>query len=286
MLLEGAQSLRATAGRWILGIAVGLIFIFLVLPILVVIPLSFNGGQFLTYPLRGVSLQWFKIFFTEGRWLNALHISLFIATASTAIATPLGTAAAFGFAYSRFPGSQVVRTIVLAPLIVPVIVYAIGLYFLLAPLRLTSTYTGLILGHAALGAPLVVVCVGASIAGFDWNLVKAGASLGATPARIAWRVVLPLIAPGVVFGALLAFAASLEEVVLALIVGGPAQQTLSREMFAELRENLTPALAAAAAVLMVLSVLVLAGFEILRRRAERLRGIGARPVGGVGADVI
>jgi putative spermidine/putrescine transport system permease protein len=266
-----AHQARAAAARASLWLAAGLVLAFLVVPILAIVPLSFNEGQFLTYPLRGLSLRWYEEFFTDGRWFSALRNSMAIGLASTLIATLLGVLAAIGLALVDFPGRRLANAVILTPMIVPIVIYAVGLYFLFSPLGLTASFTGLILAHAALGAPFVVVTVGASLANFDWTLLRAAASLGADPLTAARRIMLPLIAPGVLFGALLAFATSLEEVVVVLIVGGPAQRTLPREMFVQLREHISPTLAAAAALLMLISAVLLLALEILRRRAERLR---------------
>jgi putative spermidine/putrescine transport system permease protein len=267
---------RTAAGGAALWLAAGLVLAFLMVPILAIVPLSFNDGQFLTYPLRGVSLRWYEEFFTDGRWLAALRNSIMIGLTATLIATPLGVLAAIGLALVDFPGRRFASAAILTPMIVPIVIYAVGLYFVFSPLGLTASFTGLILAHAALGAPFVVVTVGASLANFDWALMRAAASLGAGPLTTARRVMLPLIAPGVLFGALLAFAASLEEVVVVLIVGGPAQRTLPREMFVQLREHISPTLAAAAALLMLMSAALLVAVEVLRRRNQRLRSAAAR----------
>jgi putative spermidine/putrescine transport system permease protein len=270
-MILAAHQARAAAARASLWLAAGLVLAFLVVPILAIVPLSFNEGQFLTYPLRGLSLRWYEEFFTDGRWFSALRNSMAIGLASTLIATLLGVLAAIGLALVDFPGRRLANAVILTPMIVPIVIYAVGLYFVFSPLGLTASFTGLILAHAALGAPFVVVTVGASLANFDWTLLRAAASLGAGPLTSARCIMLPLIAPGVLFGALLAFATSLEEVVVVLIVGGPAQRTLPREMFVQLREHISPTLAAAAALLMLISAVLLLAVEILRRRAERLR---------------
>jgi putative spermidine/putrescine transport system permease protein len=266
-----APKVHGAGARAALWLAAGLVLAFMMVPILAILPLSFNDGQFLTYPLRGVSTRWYQAFLTDGRWLAALQNSVVIGLAATLIATPLGVLAAFGLALADFPGRRIAGALVLTPIIVPIVIYAVGLYFVFSPLGLTATFTGLILAHAALGAPFVVVTVGASLANFDWTLLRAAASLGAGPLTAARRVMLPLIAPGVLFGALLAFATSLEEVVVVLIVGGPGQRTLPREMFVQLREQISPTLAVAAVLLMVISAVLLAAVEMLRLRNERLR---------------
>jgi putative spermidine/putrescine transport system permease protein len=158
-------------------------------------------------------------------------------------------------------------------MIVPVVIVAVGFYFFFAPLGLTASYTGLIFAHTALGTPFVVITVAATLKGFDDNLARASASLGAAPVTTFFKVILPLIAPGVASGALFAFATSFDEVVVVLMVAGPEQRTLPREMFSGLRENISPTITAVATIMILVSVLMLASLELLRRRNERLRGI-------------
>ena len=269
-ITETAGERAARAALWL---AAGLGLAFLMLPILAILPLSINDAQFLAYPLRGVSLRWYEAFFTDGRWMSSLRNSAVIGLAAAVLATALGTLAAIGLWLADFPGKRTVTALLLSPIIVPIVIYAVGLYFVFSPLGLTASFTGLILAHAALGAPFVVVTVGAALSTFDRTLLRAAASLGASPVLAVRRVMLPLIAPGVAFGALLAFARPLEEVVVVLIVGGPEQRTLPREMFSGLRENISPTIAAAATILILVSVLLLGAVEVLRRRAERLRGV-------------
>lgn len=271
-----AAPLTATERFWrvVLYITATAGLIFLIVPILTIMPLSFNDSQFLTYPLRGLTLEWYREFFTDGDWMTSVRNSLFIGVFAALIASVLGTLAAIGLWLAEFPGKRALSALILAPMIVPIVIYAVGLYFYLAPWQLTATFTGLILAHATLGAPFVVVTVMASLAGFDRTLIRAGASLGANPVTTARRVVFPLIAPGIIFGGLFAFAVSLEEVITVLLIGGPGQRTLPREMFAGIRENISPTIAAAASVMIVLSVLLLVTVEWLRRRSERMRAHG------------
>lgn len=252
--------------RILLPLSAGLVFAFLLLPIASIVPLSFNSGEFLTYPLSGYSLRWYETLFTEPRWLLALRNSFVIGLAAAAIAAVLGTCAAIGLAIADFPGKRLATGVMLAPLIVPVVIYAVGYAFVVSPLAMNATFTSIIVAHAVLGAPFVVVTVGASLSNFDWNLMRAAASLGAGPLTATRLVLIPLVAPGVVFGTLLAFAASLEEVVIVLVIAGPAQRTLPKEMFTQLRENISPTLAAAAAVLVVASVVLPVAVALLRRR--------------------
>jgi putative spermidine/putrescine transport system permease protein len=249
-----------------------LVFLFLVLPILAVVPLSFNSGSFLTYPVAGFSLRWYRDFFTSAHWLPALRNSVLVACASTAIATPLGTLAALGLVRANVAAKPLVLGLLIAPMIVPVIVTAIGAYFLYAPLGLTNSYLGLILSHAVLGAPFVVVVVHATLQGFDANLWRAATSLGARPPTVFVRVVLPLIAPGVMAGAVFAFTTSFDEIVTAIFLAGPEQRTLPLQMFDGVREQISPTITAAATLLIFVSVLLLTTIELLRRRSKRLYG--------------
>lgn len=250
-----------------------LVLFFLMAPILAIVPLSFNSGAFLTYPLDGLSFRWYDAFLASDQWMRALKNSFVIGVSAAVLATVLGTLAALGLTRADFRGKGIVMAILLSPMIVPVVIVAVGFYFFFAPLGLTASYTGLILAHTALGTPFVVITVAATLKGFDDNLARASASLGAAPVTTFFRVTLPLIAPGVFSGALFAFATSFDEVVVVLMVAGPEQRTLPREMFSGLRENISPTITAVATIMILVSVVMLASLELLRRRNERLRGI-------------
>jgi putative spermidine/putrescine transport system permease protein len=243
---------------------------FLIAPLLAIVPLSFNSGAYLTYPLEGFSLRWYAALGASGDWLLALKNSVIIGVSATILATVLGTLAALGLNDERFPMKSLVMGLIISPMIVPIVIVAVGLYYFFAPLGLTQTYTGLILAHAMLAAPLVVITVTASLANFNKNLVRAASSLGARPLRTLGKVILPLILPGVVSGGLLAFATSRDEVVVVIFLGGSEQRTLPRQMLVGIRDYISPTIMAVATLLIVVSVLLLATIELLRRRAERL----------------
>lgn len=253
-----------------------LMFVFLVAPPLAIIPLSFNAGSFLNYPLEGMSLRWYRALIDSADWVNALKNSMIIGAASTFLATSLGTLAALGLAHERFPFRGVVMALLVSPMIVPIVVIAVGVYFFFALFGLTQTYLGVILAHTMLASPLVVITVAASLAGYDRNLTRAAFNLGAGPARTFFKVILPLVLPGVISGALLAFATSLDEVVVVIFLAGPEQRTLPRQMLIGIREYINPTITAAATMLIVVSVLFFATIELLRRRMERLRGPAQR----------
>ncbi|PMV22665.1 polyamine ABC transporter permease [Pseudomonas sp. FW305-3-2-15-A-LB2] len=248
------------------------LLVFLVVPILVIVPLSFNEGSFLSYPLSGFSLRWYQEFLGSQEWMRALRNSLIIAPAATLLATALGTLAAVGLARGEFRGKGLVMAVLISPMIAPVVIIAVALYFFFAQLNLLNSYLGLVLAHAALGVPFVVITVAATLQGYDRNFSRAAASLGAPPLLAFRKVMLPLIAPGVISGALFAFATSFDEVVVTLFLASPAQRTLPMQMFGGIRENLNPTIAAAATLMVGASAVLLLLMEWLRRRNEKLRG--------------
>jgi putative spermidine/putrescine transport system permease protein len=248
-----------------------LVLVFLIAPILAILPLSVNDSQFLTYPLRGFTTHWYEAVFASEKWRLAVQNSFLIGIPATLLATVLGTPAAIGLSLADFRGKAFVTALMLSPLVVPIVIVAVGLYFFFAPLGLTQTYTGLIIAHAALGAPFVVVTVGAALASFDRDLARAAAGLGAPPHVVFWRIMLPLLRPGVLSGALFAFAVSFDEVVTVLLLGAPHQRTIPREMFSGLRDSFNPTIAAVATMLTLLAVFLLLVVEWLRARSERMK---------------
>jgi putative spermidine/putrescine transport system permease protein len=259
----------ARAALWAAGVLVAL---FLLAPILAILPLSFSAGSFLFYPLPGLSLRWYADFFASDFWLPALWNSLVVGGAAAALATLLGTPAAFGLWRMKGAFRAVALGVVLAPMVVPVIVVAVALLLAFGPLGLVATHAGLIIAHAALGVPFVVVTVLASLEGFDATQLRAAAACGAGPLRAFFRVCLPQIAPGVAAGAVFAFATSLDEVVVALFIAGPAQRTLPRQMFAGLNDQISLTTAAAAGLLVLASVLLLLVVAWLQARGARRGG--------------
>ncbi|MCP1612495.1 putative spermidine/putrescine transport system permease protein [Azospirillum lipoferum] len=253
-------------------VAATLVFIFLMAPILAIVPLSFSSSTYLTYPLPGLSLRWYEDFLGSARWMNALKNSVIIGVASSMLSMALGTLASLGLAQWKSKWKPLVLAVVLSPMVVPVVITAVGVYFFFAPLGLTGNYLGLILVHTALATPFVVITVSATLQSFDMTLARAAASLGAPPLLTFRKVILPLILPGLASGALFAFATSFDEVVTVLFLAGPEQRTLPREMFSGIRENISPTITAVAVVLTVISVCMLSTLELLRRRNERLKG--------------
>lgn len=254
-------------------IFVGLVLLFLISPIIAVMPLSFNSETFFSYPMPGYSLRWYEDFFFNDRWTSALKMSFLVAICTTILATFLGTLAALGLARADFPSKSTVMAVLISPMIVPVIISAVGMFKFYAQLGLASTLAGVILAHTALATPFVVITVTATLTSFDKTLMRAGASLGAAPHTVFFKVVMPLILPGMISGALFAFVTSFDEVVVVLFLASPEQRTLPLQMFSGIREMISPTITAAATVLVLISTALLVTVEVLRRRTEKLRGI-------------
>lgn len=258
----------------------GVIFFFLIAPIIVIIPLSFNAQNFFTFTKEmlaldpaGYSLKHYQDFFTNKDWTSAIWNSVRIAPMATLISVSFGTLAAIGLSQPHVPFKRLIMAILISPMIVPLVISAAGMYFFFSRIGLQGTYWGVVLAHAVLGIPFVIITVTATLVGFDHSLTRAAANLGANPVVTFWKVQMPLILPGVVSGGLFAFITSFDEVVVVLFVGSSAQKTLPWQMFIGLREQISPTILAVATILVALSILLLTVVELLRRRTERLRGL-------------
>ena len=258
----------------------GLIFFFLITPIVVVMPLSFNAENFFTFTpemLRldpeGYSLKHYRDFFTNDDWQQAMWNSVSIAPIATLLSVSFGTLAAIGLSSEHVPFRRAIMAILISPMIVPLIISAAGMYFFYSRLGLQGTFWGVVLAHAALGIPFVIITVTATLVGFDRSLTRAAANMGADPVTTFFRVQMPLILPGVISGGLFAFITSFDEVVVVLFVGSAGQKTLPWQMFTGLREQISPTILAVATILVAISICLLTTVEFLRRRSERLRGM-------------
>lgn len=258
---------------WAFRIICAAVFAFLIVPILVIMPLSFNAEPYFTYPMPGFSLRWYEEFFTSPQWLLGLKNSVIVGFFATLVATVLGTLAALGLNRAEYPGKPAILAVLISPIIVPIVITAAGMFYFYARIGLTGTLAGLVFAHATIGVPFVVITVSATLAGFDNNLVRAGASLGADPVRVFFKVTLPLILPGVVSGALFAFITSWDELVIAIFLASTEEHTLPRRMWSGIRELLSPTIMAVATLLILTSIALMVAMELLRRRTERLRGI-------------
>ena len=265
-----------SAGRFAYLAFCTLVFVFLVAPIVVIVPLSFNAEPYFTFTegmlrldAEAWSLRWYREIVENEAWTGSLVNSLVIGVSATVLATVLGTLAALGLASPAVPARRAIMGILISPMVTPVIIAAAGMFFFYSDLGLGQTHLGIILAHATLGVPFVVVTVTATLAAFDRNLTRAAASLGAGPWTAFRRVQLPLIAPGVISGALFAFAVSFDEVVVVLFMGGVEQRTIPRQMWSGIREQISPAILAVATFLIAFAALLLLTVEWLRRRGGR-----------------
>ncbi len=258
----------------------GVIFFFLIAPIVVVMPLSFNAEDFFTFTPEmlsfdpaGYSLKHYQDFFFNSQWQQALRNSVLIAPTATLLSVGFGTLAAIGLSQPHVPFRRAIMAILISPMIVPLIISAAGMFFFYSRVGLQGTYLGVVLAHAALGIPFVIITVTATLVGFDRSLTRAAANMGASPVRTFFKVQMPLILPGVISGGLFAFITSFDEVVVVLFVGSAGQKTLPWQMFIGLREQISPTILAVATILVAISICLLVTVELLRRRSERLRGL-------------
>lgn len=242
---------------------------FLVLPALVAIPVSLTPKRFLSFPKDGLSLRHFENLFTSPDWLSSFYQSAIIATSTAVFATILGTLCSIGLWRVTSKYSELVRALLLMPLIIPQIISAMAFYRLWIPLGLLDSYTGLILAHTILATPMVLITVSASLANFDPKLEQASRNMGANGWTTVRRVILPSIKPGVLAGTLFAFILSWDEIVVTLFISKFTVYTLPRRMWNGLRENTDPTVAAAAVVLIAFTLIAFAVSIILTRRRAR-----------------
>jgi len=260
----------------------GLVFFFLIAPLFVILPLSFNAEQYIHFSAKmlaldpeGFSLRWYEdmIYGTKNPWGLATKNSLIIAFFATIGSTILGTVAALGLSSRHMPYKAAFMALLISPMIVPLIISGTAIFFFMAKVGLAATHTGIVLSHIILGTPFVVITVTATLSGFDHSVTRAAASLGSNPVNTFMKITLPLIMPGVISGGLFAFVTSFDEVVVVLFLAGLENTTIPIQMWVGLREQLSPTIMAVATCLIVMSTLILVTAELLRRRSERLRGI-------------
>ena len=258
------------------------VFIYLVAPLFVIFPLSFTADEFLMFS-EGMkrldpdafSTRWYKdmVWGTKNPWGLAAKNSLMVAFFATIGSVLIGTLAAVGLSSRHMPYKGIIMAILISPMIVPLIISGVAIFFFMAKVGLAATHTGIIIAHIILGTPFVVITVTATLSGFDHSVTRAAASLGSTPINTFMKITLPLILPGVISGGLFAFVTSFDEVVVVLFLAGLENTTIPIQMWIGLREQLSPTILAVATCLIIMSTLILVTAELLRRRSERLRGI-------------
>ena len=272
------------------------VFFFLIAPLVAIIPISFSRSPFMLFT-EGMlawppdpeawSLRWYrymvgicedKVLTTPcgNKWMRGTVNSFFIGSISTLLATALGTLAALGLSRPHMPYKGLIMSILISPMIVPLIITAAGMFFFYAKINLVYTFTGIILAHVALSTPFVVITVTATLVGFDTNMTRASQSLGARPIRTFFKVIMPLILPGVISGALFAFITSFDEVVIVMFMASLDQLTIPKQMWAGIRQEISPVILCMATCLVALSIFLLTTVELLRRRSEKMRGISHR----------
>ena len=275
------------------------IFVFLIMPVIIIVPLSFNVEPYFSFTegmmsfdpsaysfrwyldivengmqnTNAIGAAWWSDMWNNAQWIRATKNSFFIAAIATVLATSLGTLAALGLSRAEMPYRSVITSLLISPMIVPLVITATGMFFFYSDVGLAKTYAGVILAHTTLGIPFVIITVTATLSGFDRSLIRASQNMGANGWTTFRRVIMPLILPGMISGALFAFITSLDEVVAVLFIADVDQRTIPRQMFSGIREQISPTILAVASILVAISILLLATIELLRRRSERLRGL-------------
>ncbi|MCK9505833.1 MAG: ABC transporter permease [Porticoccaceae bacterium] len=247
-----------------------IILAFLLLPLIIIIPLSFSPDKFFSFPPTSFSFTWYQSLFSSDRWLQASLNSLLISVCATIIATCLGTLAGAGLAKYRSRTSNLVLGLLLLPMLVPIVITGVGIFFLDAYLGIAGTYASIIIAQALVGLPFVVITVTATLQGFDQNLIRAASSLGANPYKAFTSILIPVILPGVLAGALFAFAVSFDEIVITLFLVSPGKETIPVQIFSGIRDSINPEITAIASLLLLVSVLMMILAGLLLRDRDKL----------------
>jgi putative spermidine/putrescine transport system permease protein len=240
------------------------IFLFLMLPLIVVFPLSLSSAPYLQFPPPGFSLRWYESYFGDPVWIDATIRSLMIAATATLGSLLIGMPLAFSLARGRYPGRVLLDRLAIAPMIVPAIIISVAVYGIFAKLRLIGAWYGIALAHTILALPFVVIVLGAGLRGLDESLEQAALGLGASRWQAVWRVTLPEIRPSIITAAVLAFITSFDELVVAMFLAG-SQMTLPKKMFDNIRMEIDPTIAAVS----VLQILVITAGLLIAQRFGR-----------------
>ncbi len=243
-----------------------LLLIYLLLPLLIVIPVSFGDDQWLQFPPTSLSLRWYQSYFSDPGFIAATFTSFWIACVVSALATVIGTVTALGLSRTRFRGKSLLYGFIIAPMIIPIIIFALALFILFNQLKMTGSVAGLILAHVVLALPFPVLIVSAALEQFDTTLERAGRILGATPLRVFLHITLPYLAPAALASAIFSFFVSFDELVIALFITG-RWDTLPKRIWSDLRLEIDPTIAAVAAILIAITLIGITAGELLRRWA-------------------
>lgn len=253
-----ASSTQVThGGRLWLYVTAAIIMILLIIPTFLVIPMSFSDSQYLEFPPETWSLRWYDEYFGSRKWMRATVVSLKIATATMVVATIFGTMAAYALFVSGHRLAKQIFMLLITPMIVPVILIAIGTFYAFGKFGLNNTMTGLVLAHTALATPLVMIVITAALRSYDLNQERVAISLGATRLKAFFQITLPQIKFSVVTAALLSFLTSFDEVIVAIFVSGGSTATLTKHMFSALRDYIDPTIAAISTIMVLISTVLL-----------------------------
>lgn len=246
----------------------GLVCLYLVMPNLIVVPISFSAARFLEFPPKKLSLQWYRNYFETGEWVSATLTSFEVACMVTVLATLLGSLAAYGLVRGRFAGKSIINSFIISPMVTPILVTAVAIYKLYSDLGLTGTILGFTLAHTIMALPFVVIVMTANLRGIDIELEYAARISGANRLTTLKRVVFPLALPGMISAALFAFLISFDELMIALFISSPTLSTLPKKLWDGIRTEINPTIAAVSTLLILLSVLILIGAGVARKYLE------------------
>lgn len=258
--------IESTLGPLIFATVVGAILFFLILPTLIVLPMSLGTASYIQFPPRGLTLKWYVDYFNDPDWMAATWFSLKIALATTVTSTVIGTLGSIALVRGRLPGKAFIQALTLSPMVVPHIVIAIAIYLVFAPIGLTGNFTGFLIAHTMLSVPYVVITVSAVLQRFDVTLELAALNCGATRSQAFWHVVLPNIMPGVAAGAVFAFLASFDEATVAFFISGINGTTITRKMFEDIDFNISPMIAAVSTVLVIVTLALMGAAQLVQSR--------------------
>ena len=248
---------------------VGLVLLWLMIPIVIIVPMSFSGARFLAFPPPSWSLRWYEAYLASAAWMQATRVSLIVAVSSAIIATVMGTAAAYALNLTNSRLVRSLQVVLMLPLVVPIVITAVGVFLVYANVGLLATMTGLILANVMLGLPYVITSVLVGLRKFDPAQEMVSRSLGMNRLRTFFIVTLPQIRPSVITGLLFAFISALDETVVALFISGGQYQTLTKRMFTALRDEIDPTIAAISTLLTAVSFLLVMLVALNARREAR-----------------
>jgi putative spermidine/putrescine transport system permease protein len=247
---------RTSPRRIIFVLLCAAVLLYLVLPILIVVPMSFSSARFLTFPPPSLSLRWYREYIGNPAWMQATLVTLTVAVCTVLIATPLGVSAAYAISQSKLRIMRIIHAALLLPLMVPIIITAVGIFFVYAKVGLIATMSGLVLANVMLALPYVIISVVAGLQSFDMTQEMVARSLGMNRLRSFFAVTLPQIKASVIAGGIFAFISAMDETIVAIFISGGQYQPLTKRMFTALRDEIDPTIAAISTLMTATSVML------------------------------